>query len=97
MVATNVKEIRRRNFDRLSQQWRKEAESKMKAQKKAGMSEEDVEVFVEYFWKALPPEIFIKPLTQIPRFTDAPFTDVIVEIQSDHSLGKIYRTVLSDR
>lgn len=82
---------------RLSQPWRKEAERKIKAQKKSGMNEEDIDVFVEYFWKALHPEIFITPLTQIPLFTDVKCTNVIVEIKSDHSLGKIYRPVLSDR
>ncbi|MFA9202077.1 MAG: glycerate kinase, partial [Candidatus Nanopelagicaceae bacterium] len=39
--------------------------------------------FVEYFWKALHPELFIKPLTLT--------ADLVVEIKSDHTLGRIYR------
>lgn len=77
---------------RLSKVWRREAEQKMKAQGKAGMSDQEVALFVDYFWKALHPEIFITPLTQIPQFTDG-----VVEIQPNHHLGKIYRPILGDR
>jgi D-glycerate 3-kinase len=71
---------------RLSKQWRKEAEHKMKAQGKSGMDDAEIEQFVEYFWKALHPELFITPLTRLPQFTD-----LVVEIQPDHRVGKIYR------
>ncbi len=67
---------------RLSQQWRKEAEHKMIARGKTGMSDEEIEHFVEYFWKALHPKLFIEPLTKT--------ADLVVEIRSDHSLGQIY-------
>ena len=67
---------------RLSQQWRKEAEQKMKAQGKTGKSDAEIEEFVEYFWKALHPELFIQPLTKT--------ADLVVEITSDRSLGAIY-------
>lgn len=67
---------------RLSQQWRKEAEHKMKAQGKTGKSDAEIEEFVEYFWKALHPELFIKPLTNT--------ADMVVAIKSDRSLGRIY-------
>jgi D-glycerate 3-kinase len=63
---------------RLSKQWRKEAEHKMIAQDKVGMTDEEIERFVEYFWKALHPELFIKPLTKT--------ADLVVEIKSDHSI-----------
>ncbi|MGF1590580.1 MAG: glycerate kinase [Pleurocapsa sp.] len=68
---------------RLSKQWRKEAEHKMIATGKTGMSDEECDRFVEYFWKALHPELLIKPLTST--------ADLVVEIKSDRSLGRIYR------
>ena len=68
---------------RLSQQWRKEAERKMMATGKAGMSDEEIDRFVEYFWQALHPELFIKPLLKS--------ADLVVEIKSDRSLGRIDR------
>lgn len=71
---------------RFSKQWRMDAERQMKAQGKAGMSDGEIDLFVEYFWKALHPEVFIAPLTQIPQFADG-----VVEIKADHSVGKIYR------
>ena len=67
---------------RLSQQWRKEAEHKMIAREKTGMSDEEIDRFVEYFWKALHPKLFIEPLTKT--------ADLVVEIISDRSLGEIY-------
>jgi D-glycerate 3-kinase len=67
----------------LSKQWRKEAEHKMIATGKTGMSDEECDRFVEYFWKSLHPELFIKPLTNS--------ADLVVEIKSDRTLGKIYR------
>ena len=67
---------------RLSQQWRKEAEQKMIATGKTGMSDEECDRFVEYFWQALHPELYIKPLIQT--------ADLVVEIKGDRSLGKIY-------
>lgn len=71
---------------RLSKQWRKEAERKMKDRGKSGMSDDEIDRFVEYFWKALHPEIFIAPLIKLPQFTD-----LVVEIQPDHRAGTIYR------
>ena len=70
---------------RLSQQWRKEAEQKMIATGKSGMSDEEIEQFVEYFWKSLHPELFIKPL-----ITNTGWADMVIEINADHSCGKIY-------
>ncbi len=67
---------------RLSKQWRKAAEHKMIATGKTGMSDREIDRFVEYFWKSLHPELFIKPLTNS--------ADLVVEIKSDRTLGKIY-------
>ena len=63
---------------RLSKQWRKEAEQKMIATGKTGMSDGECDRFVEYFWKALHPELFIEPLIQT--------ADIVVEIKSDRSI-----------
>jgi D-glycerate 3-kinase len=63
---------------RFSKQWRKEAEHKMIAQGKDGMTDEEIDRFVEYFWKALHPELFIKPLIKT--------ADLVVKIKSDHSI-----------
>lgn len=70
---------------RLSKQWRKEAEHKMIAQGKSGMSDAEIEQFVDYFWKALHPEWFITPLTQQGA-------DLVIEINSDHTPEQIYRS-----
>ena len=70
---------------RLSKQWRKEAEHKMIATGKTGMSDEECDRFVEYFWKALHPELFIEPLIKT--------ADLVVEIKSDRTLGKIHRAI----
>jgi D-glycerate 3-kinase len=47
---------------RWSKQWRKDAEHGMMASGKTGMSDGEVEEFVEYFWRSLHPKIFITPL-----------------------------------
>lgn len=70
---------------RLSQQWRQEAEQKMKAKGKSGMSDNEIKKFVEYFWKALHPDLFLPPLIH-----DSSRVNLVVEIQKDHSLGKLY-------
>lgn len=63
---------------RLSKQWRKDAEHQMIALGKSGMSDDEIDRFVEYFWKALHPELFIKPLLNR--------ANLVVEIKSDRSL-----------
>lgn len=68
---------------RLSQQWRQVAEHQMIATGRTGMSDDEIKRFVEYFWQALHPELFIKPVINS--------ADLVVEIKSDRSLGRIYR------
>lgn len=65
----------------LSKQWRKEAEHKMIAQGKAGMSDAEIDEFVEYFWQALHPELFIPPLLKQ--------ADLVLEIGDGHSVRSI--------
>ena len=71
-----------------SKKWRKEAEHKMIASGKTGMSDEEIEEFVDYFWRALHPELFISPLINNPDLVD-----LVVEINSDHTYGEIYKPV----
>ncbi|MGB3492158.1 MAG: hypothetical protein WBA57_05490 [Elainellaceae cyanobacterium] len=71
---------------RLSQQWRQQAEHKMKATGKSGMSDEDIQAFVEYFWRSLHPELFITPLLSQPEWVD-----LVVEVNSDRSIRTIYQ------
>ncbi len=73
---------------RLSKQWRKEAEHKMIATGKTGMSDAEIDKFVEYFWLSLHPELFITPLINNPELTD-----LVIEINRDRSYGKIYQPV----
>ncbi len=71
---------------RLSVQWRKQAEQQMRAAGKSGMSDAEIEQFVNYFWKALHPELFIKPLVE-----KGEGVDLVVEIESDRSVGAVYQ------
>lgn len=68
---------------RYSKEWRKEAEHKAIAAGKAGMDDREIDEFVDYFWIALHPELFIKPLLTSPR------VDLVVEINKDRSIGFI--------
>jgi D-glycerate 3-kinase len=65
----------------LSKQWRKQAEHRMIAQGKAGMSDVEIDEFVEYFWKALHPELYILPMIQK--------ADLVLEIGTEHRVKSI--------
>ena len=71
---------------RLSLQWRLQAEQEMMATGKSGMTESQVYDFVNYFWRALHPELFITPLTR-----NSNWADLVIEINPDHTPGKIYK------
>jgi D-glycerate 3-kinase len=70
---------------RLSKQWRKQAEHQMMAQGRQGMTDAEIDAFVEYFWRSLHPELFIKPLIERPDLVN-----LVIEINSDHSPGQVY-------
>lgn len=70
---------------RMSQQWRQDAEHKMKASGRDGMSDEEIQEFVTYFWRSLHPELFITPL-----LSNAQHVDLVVEIDADHCPCAIY-------
>jgi D-glycerate 3-kinase len=46
----------------LSKQWRIDAERALRTEKGSGMTEEQVEDFVDYFWQSLHPELYMSPL-----------------------------------
>ena len=71
---------------RFSQQWRKQAEQQMIAAGRSGMSDAEIDQFVEYFWRSLHPELFITPLLQ-----DAARVDLAIEINADHQPERVYR------
>ena len=69
-----------------SYQWRIEAEHKLIAAGQTGMSDQEITQFVEYFWKALHPELFM------PRIiSDRTSVDLIIEISRSHLPTRIYR------
>ncbi|MDF5724938.1 MAG: glycerate kinase [Rhizonema sp. PD37] len=71
---------------RLSLEWRKQAERQMIAAGNLGMTDAQVEQFVNYFWRSLHPELFISPLVTSPTFVD-----LVIEINPDHSFGAVYQ------
>ncbi|WP_066377389.1 MULTISPECIES: glycerate kinase [unclassified Anabaena] len=73
---------------RWSVEWRKQAEQQMIAAGKTGMSDAQIEEFVNYFWRSLHPELFIKPLVESQKNVD-----LVIEIHSDRSFGKVYHPV----
>ena len=73
---------------RLSKQWRREAEQKMKAEGKTGMSDAEIDRFVEYFWKSLHPELFITPLID-----NLNSTDLVVDIERDRSIKFVRKAI----
>lgn len=70
---------------RLSQRWRQQAEQQMKSQGKDGMSDDTVAQFVEYFWKALHPELFILPMRYAREWVD-----LVIEISPTRQPTAIY-------
>lgn len=70
---------------RISKTWRQQAEQRMKDQGKSGMDDAEIEAFVEYFWRALHPDLFITPLKQ-----DWQHIHLVVEINLDRTPRAIY-------
>lgn len=73
---------------RLSKQWRKQAEAQMKASGKPGMTDAEIDTFVEYFWKALHPDLFIRPALA--------WAELAIEINADHSTNAVKRGVCGE-
>ncbi|MEM7769934.1 MAG: glycerate kinase, partial [Cyanobacteria bacterium P01_A01_bin.37] len=70
---------------RISHQWRQQAEDKMKAAGKSGMSCEEIQEFVEYFWRSLHPDLFITPLLH-----DADNVNWVVQFNRERTIHSIY-------
>lgn len=68
---------------RLSKQWRKQAERQMRTASKSGMSDAEIDAFVDYFWRSLHPALFMPAALQT--------ADLVIEIQPDHSMSAPYR------
>jgi D-glycerate 3-kinase len=64
----------------LSKKWRLEAEHKMIASGKSGMTDQEINDFVEYFWRSLHPELFITPLIK-----NRQITNLVIEVKSDRT------------
>jgi len=69
---------------RSSLEWRKQAEQQMIAAGKSGMSNTQIEEFVNYFWRSLHPELFLKSLLR------SSVVDLVIEIYPDRTFGSIY-------
>jgi D-glycerate 3-kinase len=70
---------------RLSQAWRKQAEQRMIAAGRSGMTADEVDEFVNYFWRSLHPELFVTPFLHNHQ------ADWVVEISADHLPVAIHR------
>lgn len=70
----------------LSKQWRCQAEQRLRAAGRGAMAAPEVDAFVDYYWKALHPELFVRPLTQAGSAAS-----LVVEVGAGHSIERIYR------
>ncbi|HEY9641143.1 MAG TPA: glycerate kinase, partial [Coleofasciculaceae cyanobacterium] len=71
---------------RYSKQWRREAEQRMLAAGKPGMTDAEIDQFVDYFWRSLHPNLFITPLLQDPQRVDG-----VIEIDIAHRPVRFYQ------
>lgn len=71
---------------RLSKEWRQQAEREAIAAGKEGMTDARIDEFVQYFWRSLHPELFVKPL-----ISNRELVDLVVEINPDRSPGAVYQ------
>ncbi|MGF1602641.1 MAG: glycerate kinase [Thermosynechococcaceae cyanobacterium] len=69
----------------LSKRWRLEAEQNAIAMGNTGMSDEEIEQFVDYFWKALHPALFIPALINQRRAVD-----LVIDINENHLPCRIF-------
>jgi len=69
-----------------SLKWRLEAEHKLINSGKSGMSDQEVTKFVEYFWKALHPDLFTSPMVSLDYKNSQvdPIIDLIIKVGRSH-------------
>jgi D-glycerate 3-kinase len=72
---------------KFSKVWRQQAEQQMIAAGKSGMSEQEVAEFVDYFWKALHPELVLKALCHSPQ------ASLVIELDANHQPSQVYAPV----
>ncbi len=73
---------------RLSKRWRVAAEQRLRAEGRGGMTDAEVGAFVDYYWKALHPGLFVQPLVQ--KGAEGTVADLVVEIGEGHGLERVY-------
>lgn len=69
----------------VSRVWRQEAEEKLRDHYHGGMDVAEIDRFVTYFWQALHPDLFLKPLISEPGSAQ-----MVIEIQNDRRFGRIF-------
>ena len=69
-----------------SKEWSKQDELNMIPSGKTRMSELASENFIDYCWRALPPELFINPLLK-----QSDLVDLVIEVKQNHNYGQIYK------
>jgi D-glycerate 3-kinase len=82
---------------RYSKQWRREAEHRMIAAGKPGMTDGEIDRFVEYFWRSLHPELFIAPLLGKSNLSETSSADYVIEIDANHCPTRLYSPTQPDR
>ncbi len=70
----------------LSRVWRREAEARLRSKGRGGMTDEQIDEFVGYFFEAMPPELYVDPLTQ-----PGSKTDLVINIDAQHTPRDIRR------
>ncbi len=70
---------------RLSKRWRVAAEQRLRAEERGGMTDAEVGAFVDYYWQALHPKLFVQPLV-----AEGGAADLVVEIGEGHGLERVY-------
>jgi D-glycerate 3-kinase len=75
---------------RQSKYWRRRAEAQMRGLGRPGMSDGEIDAFVDYFWRALHPELFIEPLfTAIRDVAVGDCSPWIVRYGADRSIESV--------
>lgn len=67
----------------ISLAWRSQAEMQQKEQGKGAMSPAEIKEFVQYFWQALPPDLFLPSIST--------YADMVVLLRDDRTILEISR------
>ncbi|MEM9245087.1 MAG: hypothetical protein AAGA67_05015 [Cyanobacteria bacterium P01_F01_bin.153] len=74
---------------RWSKRWRSQAEASRIAAGGKGLSKAEIGEFVDYFWRALHPDLFVTPWLTNGRDCDGDSPNCVAEILGDHSVGEL--------